>query len=334
MVKNYMFHLYLGDNVADDSVNSLNVHGRNFSTKLNTDKSVWDEIVDKAAEFGFNSILIELADGVRYKSHPELAVEGAWEVEELKAELQRLREKGITPYPKLNFSAAHDAWFGIYSRMVSTRYYYAAAKELINEVIDIFDTPEMFNFGFDDENRWYQARYDYICYRQCELYWHDYRFFIDTIRERGVRPWVFVDPYIVDSERFLEETDKDVVISPNYYRSSIYEDNTTKQPLGNEDAMKNLASFKELPELGYEIIPFCSTYIHQFNIKQTVKYVNEDIPNDKVKAILVSALQRTVKQKKFKHFDVLNLTKFARNSLGNGEILGYRRKSEYGKRVR
>lgn len=334
MINNYMFHIYLGDNVEDDSTTRLNVHGRKFSTSLNTDKQVWDEIVDKAIELGFNSVLIELADGVRYKSHPEIAVEGAWEVEELKEELQRLREKGLTPYPKLNFSTAHDAWFGVYSKMVSTRFYYPVVKDLINEVIDIFDTPEMFNFGFDDEHRWSQVRYDYACYRQSDLYWHDYRFILDTIRERGVRPWTFVDPYIVDPERFLEETDKDVVISPDYYRASIYEDESTKRPKANADLMKKLESLKELPELGYEIIPFCTTYVHKYNVKQTVKYVNENVPNESVKAILVSAMQHTVKLRKFLHFEALNMVKYARADLGSGKILGYRSESKYGQNMR
>jgi len=322
MIDNYMFHIYLGDNVADDSTTRVNVHGRKFSTNLNTDKAVWDEIIDKAIEFGFNSVLIELADGVKYKSHPEIAVEGAWEVEELRVELQRLREKGLTPYPKLNFSTAHDAWLGVYSKMISTRYYYPVVKDLINEVIEIFDTPEMFNFGFDDEHSLSQARYDYVCYRQHELYWHDYRFILDCIRERGVRPWVAVDPYITDSKKFIEETAKDVIVSPNYYEGSIYEDGTTKRPRANKELMKKFASYQELPKLGYDIIPFCTTSVHKYNVKQTVKYVNEEVSNEKVKAILVSAMQHTVKLRKYLHLEVLNSTKFAREKLGNGEIFG------------
>lgn len=321
MIKNYMFQMCLGENTNDDSETRVNVYGRKFETKLNTDKAVWDEIAQKAVEYGFNAVLIDVADGVKYKSHPEIAVEGAWEVNELREALDELRKMGLTPYPKLNFSTAHDAWLKVYSRMVSTKKYYEVARDLIHEVIDIFDTPEMFNLGLDDENSKSQVRYDYACFRQYELYWHDYKFFLDCVREKGVRPWVNVDSYVLDKEKFIEHTDKDVVISI-VYNGTFYEDanRTLPKPTNDPknpgyDLYTRLKSYTELPELGYDIIPTNSQLVKRFGVGLTVKYANENLNADKVKSILVAPPYTTVLANKYLFFHLFNHTKSARTDI-------------------
>lgn len=298
MVSDYMFKMFLGDNIADDSVTRETVYGTKFYTKLNTDKTAWTEIAKAAVEYGYKSVLIELADGVKYKSHPEIAIEGAWEVEELKEELQKLRDMGLTVYPKLNFSTAHDAWLGLYSRMVSTDEYYALVRDLISEVIDIFDKPEMFHFGLEDEGHHAQRRYDYVCFRQHDLYWHDYKFFLDCIREQGVRPWVAFDPYLVNEEKFLEYTDKDVVISPSY-DGNFFSGTTPIIPNPQTVSGKMLESFSKLQNLGYEVIPTFIQKNTRVAVSQFVKYMNNVISSDKVKAMLVSPELSTTHSKKF-----------------------------------
>ena len=298
MIAQYMFHIFLGDNVSDDSPTRENVHGIRYFPTLNTTKETFREITQKARDFGFRSVLIEIADGLKYKSHPEIAVEGAWEVEELQEELRRLRDIGLTPYPKLNFSTAHDAWLGVYSRMVSTKTYYKVTREIIHEVIDLFEKPEFFHLGYDDENWESQIRYDYACYRQFDLYWNDYRFFIDTVKEKGVRPCVYADSYAIDKEKFLAHTPKDVIICPNYY-NAFYEDASIKIPRSNGFLMKKLETYKELPALGYEILPSCTAYYKAFNIMHTIKYTHSQVDPDAVKAILVETLQPVIQRKKY-----------------------------------
>ena len=34
----------------------------------------WDNILRSAAEKGFNTVLLDLGDGIQYKSHPEISV--------------------------------------------------------------------------------------------------------------------------------------------------------------------------------------------------------------------------------------------------------------------
>ena len=41
-----------------------------------------------------------------YMSHPEIAVRNAWSTERLYKELEKIRNLGLEPIPKLNFSPA------------------------------------------------------------------------------------------------------------------------------------------------------------------------------------------------------------------------------------
>ncbi len=304
MNNNYMFKLFLGDNIADDSPARVTVRGTKYYTKLNTDKETWEEIAKKAIEFGFNSVLIELADGVKYKSHPEIAIDGAWEVDELKEELRKLRDMGLTLYPKLNFSTAHDAWLGVYSRMISTPEYYTVARDLISEVIDIFDTPEMMHIGLEDEGHHSQVRYDYVCFRQHDLYWHDYKFLIDCVREKGVRPWVSVDPYIVSKDKFLEYTDKDVVISP-MHEGNFYAGPTPIAPNTITESGKRLFSFTDLPDLGYDVIPLFLSKSTRVAVSQILNYVHTQVNQEKVKSMLITPDCITTQSTKYIIFELM-----------------------------
>lgn len=312
MIQNYMFRIFLGENVDDDSATRVNVYGGKYQTKLTTDQKTWDEITEAATSFGLNAVLVEVADGVKYQSHPEVAAEGAWEVSQLKDALARLRSLGLTPYPKLNFSTAHDAWLGVYSRMVSTRKYYAVVRDLIHEVIDIFDTPEMLHLGLDEEGSESQIRYDYACFRQFDLYWHDYQYFLECVREKGVRPCVAVDPFILNKEKFLEYTPKDTVIAL-HYTGSLYTD-TAPADAGSE-AYKRFCSFTELPALGYDVLPTFFEPYKKNRVSMLASYVNRNVPHDKVKAILITPPYSTTPMKKYGFFESFSHVQAAREAL-------------------
>ena len=50
-------------------------------------------------------VVIDVGDGVRFDSHPELALSNSWSKEKLAQKLSEARELGLTVVPKLNFSA-------------------------------------------------------------------------------------------------------------------------------------------------------------------------------------------------------------------------------------
>ena len=106
---------------------------------LRFNEGVWQRLTAHMVEAGMNLVVIDLGEALKYASHPELSVEGSWEIDRFRAELARLRKMGLEPIPKLNFSTAHDAWLKDYSRMVSTETYYKVCADLVREMIDIFD---------------------------------------------------------------------------------------------------------------------------------------------------------------------------------------------------
>ena len=85
------------------------------------DEAVWLDLVDSTAKAGMNTIVVDVANAIRYDLHPEIAKEGAYSVDWMRKQVCLCREKGIALIPKLNFSTEHDAWLGEYSRMVSIR---------------------------------------------------------------------------------------------------------------------------------------------------------------------------------------------------------------------
>jgi len=91
-----------------------------YHETMHCDRQVWREITEYLPSRGINTLLINIGEGVKLDSHPEIAVPGAWTKAELKEELSRLREMGITPLPKFNFSCAHNAWMKDYGFAVNT----------------------------------------------------------------------------------------------------------------------------------------------------------------------------------------------------------------------
>ncbi len=108
------------------------------------DDVLWEEVTREMAVIGMNMVVLDLGDAIQYESHPEISLPDAWNHDQLKRELARLRGLGLEPIPKLNFSTGHDAWMKEYSRMVSTRKYYEVCANLIAEVSALFDSPRFF----------------------------------------------------------------------------------------------------------------------------------------------------------------------------------------------
>ena len=124
---------------------------------LRFDEAFWRNLVVPSMKAGgVNMIVFDLGEGVVYPSHPELAVEGSWSPEKLRAELDRLRGMGFEMVPKLNFSASHDIWLKEYHRMISTPEYYRVCADLIRDAIEIFDHPRFVHLGLDEETPTFQ----------------------------------------------------------------------------------------------------------------------------------------------------------------------------------
>lgn len=195
--------------------------------RLLFDESVWDAVVEKAAKSGVNTIVFDLLDGIRYDSHPELAMEGAWSPEKMRQEIKRLKKLGIQAIPKLNFSTIHDNWLCEYERMVSTPIYYQVCRDLITEAAEIFDHPKYIHLGMDEEDAKH-AKYSALAvYRHKDLLWHDLQFYFDCVRATGATPWIWSDPCFQYPEEFRQQIQTgDLVLSPWMY-NAIYPDHLT-----------------------------------------------------------------------------------------------------------
>ena len=67
-----------------------------YHEKLFCDKEIWHKVTEYLPEEGINTVVIDINEGVKLDSHPELAVPGSWEKEEFKEELRRLRALGLS----------------------------------------------------------------------------------------------------------------------------------------------------------------------------------------------------------------------------------------------
>ena len=187
-------------------------------TSLHFDRTVWNNIVDKCVKEGLDTIVLDLGEGIRYNSHPEIGIEGSWSPEEMKEEVLRLKAMGLRIIPKLNFSTVHDAWLGEYERMVSTSIYYKVCRELIFEAYDIFDKPEFIHIGMDEENIHHakDPKYSFVAFRIGERLFNDMKYLLDCVRETGATPFMWGTP-LMDYPEAFEYAGEDVVIGKGMY---------------------------------------------------------------------------------------------------------------------
>ena len=186
------------------------------SPELRFSRAVWDRQLERLASYGVNMIVLDLGEGLRYESHPELAVSGSWTQEEMAKEIAHMQSMGFEVIPKLNFSACHDVWLREYSRMLSTRVYYDVCADLIREVSALFK-PRFFHLGMDEETAAHQRDYDYCVIRQHDLWWHDFYYLMECVEREGARAWIWSDYMWHHREVFLKKMPKSVMQSNWYY---------------------------------------------------------------------------------------------------------------------
>ena len=261
-----------------------------YRPELTFDEPVWNMLLDQMASVGMNMVVIDLGDGVRYESHPEIAVKNAWTVKKLKSELDRVRELGLEPIPKLNFSTAHDLWLGKYSRMVSTDIYYHVCRDLIDEVIDIFGKPRFFHLGMDEENAHDQSQFNYTVIRQNDLWWNDFYFFVDQVEKRGVQAWIWSDYAWHHPDLFFKKMPKSVIQS-NWYYGSSFDPDTLKEPYKTSVQLYN-----KLEEYGYEQIPTGSNHSSPDNFGRTVEYCKKVVDPSRLIGFMTASWRPTLQE--------------------------------------
>lgn len=286
--------IHLGFNMwADREAPEWNLDNITAQPYMRFDVELWNELVPKMAEAGINMVVLDLGEGVKYESHPEIAARDAWTVDRLKEELARLRGLGIEPIPKMNFSACHDVWLGPYSRMLSTDAYYAVCRDLIAEVIGIFDKPRLFHLGMDEETAAHQRLYEYVVIRQYDLWWHDFYFLVEQVEKGGSRAWIWSDYVWEHPEAFWKKMPKSVLQSNWYYGESF------SKKIGYVKA------YLDLEAHGYDQAPTGSNWSTPTNFGKTVSFAKRNIAPERLKGFLQTIWRPTIPSYRERHLQAI-----------------------------
>lgn len=272
---------------------------------LTFDEPVWNILLKEMADAGMNMVVIDLGDAIRYKSHPEIAVKNAWSTGKLKSELVKIRKMGLEPIPKLNFATTHDAWMGEYSRMVSSPRYYDFCRDLIREVITLFDKPRFFHIGMDEETPSYQTRMEYMVVRQNDLWWNDFYFFVSQVEKEGVRAWAWSDYAWNYPERFYRKMPKSVLQS-NWYYSAAFDLDKMEDP-----AKKYLQLYLDLEAHGYDQVPTGSNHSTDKNMEATVEFCKKAIDPSRLLGFMTAPWRPTLPQCLERHQEAIAQVKRA-----------------------
>ena len=312
----------LGCNMWEDKLTAphnkpiqCDIQSRYYET-LTTDRDVWRRVVDQLPSFGINTVVIDIGEGLRYESHPELAVEGSWTREELRAELARIRALGLEPIPKLNFSACHDAWLGEYAYMLSTGKYYDVVRDLIGEVCEVFDNPRFFHLGMDEED-YPDHHTGMTSIRSESLWWHDLYFYFDEVEKYGARPWIWSDYYYKHMAGWEEKMPKDCVQSAWQYDKISYKDAN-----GNY-VQPGFRAYVDFSKMGYDQIPTATDWCFRQNFAQTVWLcLEEGICDEHLLGFLAVPWQRTWEMNYYTIMNNAQRLKYARAMYADYHTLG------------
>ena len=291
---------YISDDFKPKTCMDARRWAHGYRSFLTFDDKTWDATLLHMVKQGMNMVIIDLGDAVKYQSHPEIAVKNAWSTDKLKAELAKMRKMGLEPIPKLNFATTHQAWLGEYSRMVSTEKYYSVCKNLINEVIDLFDTPRFFHLGMDEETYDHQRIHNYVTIRQNDLWWHDFYILMEEVEKRNVRSWVWSDYAWHHPELFFKKMPKSVLQSNWYYKANL-ELEKLKEP---HKTYLNL--YNTLEKYGYDQIPTGSNHSFDTNMESTVDYCKKAIDDSRLLGFMTATWRPTLAPCLNKHKEAID----------------------------
>jgi hypothetical protein len=160
--------------------------------------------------------------------------------------------------------------------MVSSNIYRKVCVDLIDEVCELFDKPEYFHLGMDEEHS-----FDCIQWREIaimrgpKLMFEDFGIMFDAVRKNGSRPWVWADYYWNHPDIFMENMPKDVVLSNWFYvRFKNY-----PQSDYHYRAMEGFSVFNEA---GYDQIPTCSVCGSSANPGETLIHMPKVISDNQL----------------------------------------------------
>ena len=289
MKRSSCYFLSLGGNGGRDLWSRVEFRGPDqcqctgrYKERVACDRTLLYELIDSLPSFGIDLAVLDLLDAIAYESHPEISLPDAFSREELRSLLSHMREKGIEPIPKLNFSSCHDTWLKEYAWMKGTARYYEVVRDLIDEVCEIFDRPRLFHLGMDEEDL-ATHRKGLTIIRSNALWCHDLYYYMECVQRHGARPWIWGDFYWAHAKVFEEKIPRECLISNWWYERLTVDENGEFSPKTEMD------TYVALSRLGYDQIPCASTWACDQNISQTVLFCHKKgILDEHLKGFMVA----------------------------------------------
>ena len=257
--------LFLGENMWGN--------GQRDEKRMATDDAVWRRITDRMVERGVNLLLVEIGEGVRLPSHPELSIPQSWSAEKMQDEVRRLRKLGIEAIPKLNFSMGHNGWFTPYRQMPFSPEFYRVQEDLIRDAAEIFDHPRFLHIGYDEEDEGNQRKFDVTIVRRGEAWWRDLLKLVGFVEKHGMRPWMWSD-YGWNHDDLVARCPKSVVMSNWWYGrgDTLDIDKTT-----DEHLKRRIRQFEDFDRAGFLQIPCGSNWMSPTNPRRLRGEANESM---------------------------------------------------------
>lgn len=153
-------------------------------------------VVDALAAAGFNAVILDCEDGVRYRTHPELRRPYSISMKGLAALAARARRRGLDVIPKLNFAQSalhrHNHWFRPHHDRFDDEEYWHRAFVIIDELIRACRPRRFFHVGMDEDHD-----------RSTVQYVHAVRRLQDGLRRRGLRAVMWNDTAHMGGRRWV-----------------------------------------------------------------------------------------------------------------------------------
>jgi len=132
------------------------------------DLAVALDLLPLMADAGMNLLLVDVEDGVEYRSHPEMKRPYSVPIDQMRSLADAARSCGMSVVPKLNFAKSgrifHDMWMRPHWDHVSWLKdlgdYYRTARDVIEELADVMQPDGFFHIGMDEDH--YRSLEQYV----------------------------------------------------------------------------------------------------------------------------------------------------------------------------
>ena len=170
-------------------------------------KSAVEEVLDRAAEMGYNAVLWEIENKVRWEKHPEVVDAEAFTKDEFREILAHAKKLGLRPIPLFQtlghgeyvlMKGGHGDWMEDPSfpacYCVSKPEVRRFMKDMIHEYLELFgDDVKDFHLGCDEANIFGTCPKCRAKGSRLDLFLGHFDAVTAELRERGVKPGVWCD---------------------------------------------------------------------------------------------------------------------------------------------